>query len=109
MVNDETPLDAFDVMVEEAKAIGKPPLLMSKENPDGFKLEELIASIIHELEIKQSRIIDDNSLSAIYVLRNNKRALELLNEVGRLQLDTLENLKFVNSTYTDEQESLAKL
>ncbi|MCJ2067794.1 hypothetical protein MKK75_03055 [Methylobacterium sp. J-030] len=64
------------------------PVLMSKDNPDGWKLELLLPQLCQELADKNARLAGDPSATAILVRANNVRILDLLLEAERLQRDT---------------------
>ena len=65
------------------------PLLMSKANPEGWKLEELLDKAALEIEtLKTPLIRDDPRPAARTVVHNNGRIVALLNEAARLQRDS---------------------
>ncbi len=64
------------------------PVLMSKDNPEGWKLELLLPQLCQELADKNARLAGDASATAILVRANNVRILDLLLEAERLQRDT---------------------
>ncbi|MDH2313114.1 hypothetical protein [Methylobacterium brachiatum] len=68
------------------------PVLMSKDNPTGWKLEELLPQLHQEIADKNARIADDRSATAILVRANNIRILDLILSAEELQRDTLARL-----------------
>lgn len=71
------------------------PILMSGTNPDGFKLEELLAQIADELTVKCDRLRGDTSPVAQDVERNNRDIIARLHECRRLQEHSLGRLATV--------------
>ncbi|WP_052954872.1 hypothetical protein [Microvirga vignae] len=67
----------------------KPPVLMSPENPTGWKLEELLGALQHEVHNKCARIARDDRPVAKAVLRNNHRIIDLLRVAMSLQEESL--------------------
>ena len=68
------------------------PVLMSKDNPTGWKLEVLLPQLHQEIADKNARIAGDRSAIAILVRANNIRILDLLLAAEDLQRDTLARL-----------------
>lgn len=68
------------------------PVLMSKENPDGWKLEELLAQLRLELYAKNDRIAGDSRPTAQAVRANNANMIDLLSVVEGRQRDTIARL-----------------
>lgn len=64
------------------------PVLMSKDNPEGWKLELLLPQLCQELADKNARIAGDTSATAVLVRSNNFQILDLLLAAERLQRDT---------------------
>ena len=60
-------------------------ILMGRDNPNGFKLEDLLADVVDEIATKCSYIADDTSLEARHVLRNNQQIMGLLAQAAALQ------------------------
>ncbi len=54
--------------------------LISKENPDGLKLEEILIAIRRDIIYRCTKIADDTRPEARHVLDNNTRILTLLGE-----------------------------
>lgn len=67
-------------------------VLMSADNPNGHKLEDLLLKLRDELYRKNHRIKDDKSPTALTVLANNRRILSLLSVAEELQRDTIKAL-----------------
>ena len=68
------------------------PVLMSRDNPTGWKLEALLPQLHQEIADKSARIAGDRSATAILVRANNIRILDLLLAAEDLQRDTLARL-----------------
>jgi len=68
------------------------PVLMSKDNPSGWKLEELLPQLRQEIADKNARIAGDQSATAILVRANNYRVLDHLLAAEDLQRNTLDRL-----------------
>lgn len=60
-------------------------ILMGSENHNGWKLEELLAQVKHEVSHKINKIIDDPSPQAQTVVRNNLAIIEHLGAAEALQ------------------------
>jgi len=61
------------------------PILMSAENPHGWKLEELLSQINTEVSHKINKVIDDETPQAQVVVRNNLAIVEHLAAAEALQ------------------------
>lgn len=70
----------------------KQPILMSAENPDGWKLEDLLAQVQKELMAKNLKIIGDDSKLACFVRGNNYVILTHLIAAEQLQRKSYEEL-----------------
>ncbi|MGU3664441.1 hypothetical protein ACLBX9_09685 [Methylobacterium sp. A49B] len=68
------------------------PVLMSADNPDGWKFEELLAQLRLELHAKNDRIAGDASPTARMVQANNLGIIDLLSVIEGRQRDTLARL-----------------
>ncbi len=53
-------------------------LLLSPDNPDGWKLEDIIDEIQNEIVLRTARIVDDARPEARTVLHNNIEIMQLL-------------------------------
>jgi hypothetical protein len=60
-------------------------VLMSVDNPQGFKLEELLKQLQIEVEEKTARVANDTSELAESVKCNNRQIVLLLSNAERLQ------------------------
>lgn len=69
----------------EPKVFNNGELLMSNNNPNGWKLEELLEQIKQEIAQKINKIIDDTSPQAQLVVRNNQAIIEHLGAAEALQ------------------------
>ena len=67
-------------------------ILMSKENPKGAKLEELLIQIANELTVKNEKIIADTSSLSFYIQNNNLTITKLLKSAFNIQMDTMKKL-----------------
>ena len=54
--------------------------LVSDENPEGFKLEEILRAVRKDILIRCQKIIDDPKTEAEQVISNNMQILNLLTE-----------------------------
>ena len=66
--------------------------LVSEENPEGMKLEEILTAIRKEILIRCTKIVDDDRSEAQQVFRNNTRILELLGDAIDLAVDSTQTL-----------------
>jgi hypothetical protein len=69
------------------------PILMSGTNPNGHKLEELLETLIAEIQAKNARVQNDPSAAAQTLLRNNADIIVRLKESTRLQEHSLRELE----------------
>lgn len=63
----------------------KTPILMSAENPEGWKLEDILAQLRHEVEQKTLKIMGDKSEAAAEVVTMNHRIMSCLSEAALCQ------------------------
>ena len=68
------------------------PVLMSADNPTGWKFEELLAQLRLELHAKNDRIAADPSPIAKTARANNLGIIDLLSVIEGRQRDTLARL-----------------
>lgn len=61
------------------------PVLMTRDNPDGFKLEELAEKLRCEIQAKTLNISGDPSIEAQTVVNNNAQIIGLLFQIEALQ------------------------
>ncbi len=66
--------------------------LVSEENPEGMKLEEILTAIRKEILMRCTKIVDDDRSEAQQVFRNNTRILELLGDAIDLAVDSTQTL-----------------
>ena len=69
-------------------------VLMGRNNPNGWKLEELLNKLAIEVKTKCGYIEADSSIEARTVLRNNQQIIGLLQQAEALQrmsYDVLDN------------------
>lgn len=70
-------------------------ILMSRENPEGEKLEELLAKLQVELEAKNALLDDDSCPVSRIIRHNNKNIMVLLHDAEIIQYETMERLKAI--------------
>lgn len=63
----------------------KQQILMTRDNPDGFKLEELAEKLRTEIQAKTLNIAGDPSIEAQTVTNNNAQIIGLLFQIEALQ------------------------
>lgn len=68
------------------------PVLMSADNPTGWKFEELLAQLRLELHAKNDRVAGDTSPTSRMVQANNLGIIDLLSVIEGRQRDTLARL-----------------
>lgn len=61
-------------------------ILMSKENPRGHKLEDLMVKLQNEVNAKNNKILNDKSNLSLTVQGNNLAIMKHLNEIKNLQV-----------------------
>ena len=70
-------------------------ILMGRDNPLGYKLEDLLHELSVEIDVKCKYIADDPRIEAKTVLRNNQIIIGLLKQAEALQrhsYDVLDNI-----------------
>ena len=65
------------------------PVLMSRENPDGWKLEALTEKLREEINRKSLNIASDPSVEAQIVTNNNFQIIGLLMQIEALQRESM--------------------
>ena len=68
------------------------PILMSADNPDGWKLEDLCAQLQREVLAKNQRIDGDNREQALRTAARNRRIIQLLGNIVSMQQDIMADL-----------------
>ncbi|MCH8862404.1 MAG: histidine kinase [Proteobacteria bacterium] len=58
--------------------------LISEDNPDGLKLEDILAAIRKDILLRCTKIVDDKKAEAAQVLDNSLKILNLLTEAIHL-------------------------
>ncbi len=66
--------------------------LISKENQDGYKLEDILRAIRQDILTRCTKIVDDHRSEASHVLDNNMKILNLLSDAIRLAEDSTDTL-----------------
>jgi hypothetical protein len=66
--------------------------LMSRDNPNGWTLEDLLSEVQNDIIRRCERILDDNRGEARSVLDNNIRILSLLSESVHLARESTKTL-----------------
>lgn len=72
-------------------------VLMSRDNPNGWKLEELLPKIAKEIAAKTVRIKGDESGRSLSIQKNNTEIEAFLHKAARKQFDTLRLLDEVGT------------
>lgn len=65
------------------------PILMSKENPNGWKLEDLLCQVRKELLVKTEKITGDESAVSMKVQCNNLSIMRHLFNAEALQRESI--------------------
>lgn len=76
----------------ESSADSNKNMLMSAENPNGHKLEDLLATLQNEIVEKNNKIKSDKSSLSHHVQVNNNRLISLLAQAEKVQRSSLELL-----------------
>ena len=79
-------------------------ILMSAENPGGWKLEDLLQQISLELEAKNKKIENDTSQTAELVRTNNNYIIGALSSARNAQLNSMQALDRIR-TKTDPTDA----
>ncbi len=66
--------------------------LISKENPEGHKLEDILRAIRKDILTRCTKIMDDHRSEASHVLDNNMKILNLLSDAVHLAEDSTTTL-----------------
>lgn len=67
-------------------------ILMGEENPNGYRLEEALHLIRHELHLKTQNLLSNESAAAKSIVRNNLQIINLLGVCADTQTNTLDIL-----------------
>ncbi|MFQ5618441.1 MAG: hypothetical protein ACE5FR_05650 [Rhodospirillales bacterium] len=62
--------------------------LVSKENPEGYKLEDILRAIRKDILTRCTKIVDDQRTEAAHVLDNSMKILNLLSDAIHLAEDS---------------------
>ncbi len=62
--------------------------LVNDNNPDGYRLEEILSAIRKEIIQRANKIVDDSRPEATAVLKNNIKILSLLSECIEIAEDS---------------------
>lgn len=68
------------------------PVLMSVDNPDGHKLEDLLSQLQQELKTKTSNLTGDCPVNS-HIRANNIAIVAMLERAEELQRDTMKRLE----------------
>jgi hypothetical protein len=77
--------DVAHIVEEAQEQARKAPVLMSRDNPNGWKLESLAEKLREEIQGKTLNIAGDTSIQAQTVVNNNAQIIGLLMQVEALQ------------------------
>lgn len=77
--------DVAHIVEEAQEQARKAPVLMSRDNPSGWKLESLAEKLREEIQGKTLNIAGDTSIEAQTVVNNNFQIIGLLMQVEALQ------------------------
>jgi len=73
-----------------------PKILMSRENPNGWKLESILEKIQGEVQDKTDYIKESDHPLRNAIIGNNSRICELLAEARSLQVSTYKQLNMLS-------------
>jgi hypothetical protein len=62
--------------------------LVTDENPDGYRLEDILLLVRKDMLTRALKIADDRRTEALHVMQNNMRILGLLSEAIALAEDS---------------------
>lgn len=62
--------------------------LVTDENPDGYRLEDILLLVRKDMLTRALKIADDRRTEALHVMQNNMRILNLLSEAIALAEDS---------------------
>lgn len=68
---------------------------MSRNNPEGHKLEELLETVVSDLDEKNSMIEEDTSPCSRRIVANNNKIISMLNVCIAYQNDSLSQLNYI--------------
>ena len=66
--------------------------LISDDNPEGFKLEDILRTLRKDVLVRCAKIADDTTVEARHVVDNNMVILNLLTEAIQLAEDSSQTL-----------------
>jgi len=66
--------------------------LVSDENPDGFKLEDILRTLRKDILVRCAKITDDTTDEAKHVMDNNVHVLSLITEAISVAEDSTRTL-----------------
>ena len=66
--------------------------LISKENPEGYKLEDILRALRKDILTRCTKIVDDQRTEASHVLDNNMKILNLLSDAIHLAEESTDTL-----------------
>ena len=67
--------------------------LVSEANPEGYKLEDILAALRKDILTRCTKIVDDQRPEAMHVLDNNMQILVLLTQARALAEDSSHTLE----------------
>jgi len=82
------PLATLSHVSRELSCSNTTPILMSRSNPDGIPLEDIIDQIISDMKEKRDYIDNDRSLASQTIKNNNRDIVDLLLRIKRINEET---------------------
>ena len=78
------PMAQLTHVTRKLDKMGTTPILMSRNNPDGIPLEDIIDQLIAEMNEKQEDIEKDRSLASQSLKLNSRQIIDLLLRIKRI-------------------------
>ena len=83
--------------------------LATKENPSGYRLEDLLSAVRRDLIMRTTKIVDDDRTQARQVLENDIRILGLLSECVRVAEESSQILQHAFGPHKDGEPRIGSL
>ncbi len=90
------PMAQLTHVTRKTGAMGTTPILMSRTNPDGIPLEDIIDQLIAEMNEKQEYIEKDKSLAAQSLKLNSRQIIDLLIRIKRINNESRNLLETIS-------------